>query len=230
MRRAAGVVSVLLGVVLAAAAPVRADQEEECVPRTARELEPWREGLRRFDFSALTAEHAKEAQRIGDSTDVLRFGDRLYLALDGGRLASLKDCRFGDGLKIYLYETYDTKGGFYVVGLREYEDFSYMLVQRRTGTTFRTSTRPLWSPDTNRFVHGQCELMNGPNAVQVVAQTPIGLRVEATIDLPCQGRNCAFSWENATSLSIICRSASQPPVAEESLKLVLRDGAWTVVR
>jgi hypothetical protein len=229
MRRA-GAFCLLLGVLLAASPSARADQDKECAPRTAADLAWMRDDMRRFEAKTLAAERSKEAEKIGGNPEVLRVEDRLFLALDGDRVASLTDCRFGDSLKMHFYESYDTAGGFYVVATHEYEDFAYTLVMKWTGKRFRSASHPVWSPEAKAFVHGRCDMMNDYNIVQIVNPNLGDFRIAATVALPCQGRRCEFSWDSATSLSIVCRSASQPPVAEASFKLVLKDGAWTVVR
>jgi hypothetical protein len=221
----------LLGVLLTATASVRADQKEGCAPQSASDLADWRKLMSLFDAKALADARAKEADRIGDSSNVLRLEDRLFLALSSGRLATLTDCRFGDALQIHLYEMFDTRGGLYVVATHEYEDFAYTLVTKSSGKKFRTLSRPLWSPDAKRFAHGRCDMLNGYNFVQLVNLATSGeLQIAATVDLPCEGRNCDFSWENATSLSVVCRSAVHPAVTDANFKAVLEDGAWKVVR
>ncbi|HYD06102.1 MAG TPA: hypothetical protein VEC60_10270, partial [Reyranella sp.] len=202
----------------------------QCAPHRPADLEPWREGLRTFDSKTLARAREKEAERIADSSDVLRVADRLYLALSPDRLASLTDCRFGDGLKVHLYETYDEKGGFYVVATQEREDFVHTLVMKLTGKTFRALSWPAWSPDGKRFVHGRCDTLNRYDTAQIVRPVGGDLRVEATIDLPCEARNCAFAWESATSLTTTCHAAGQPAATDESFDLVRKDGVWTVVR
>jgi hypothetical protein len=215
---------------LAAAGPVRAESEEQCVPRSPADIASWREALRAFDSEALSTARAKEADRIGENADVLRDQDRLYLALGDDKLTSLTDCRFGDGLTIHLYEDYDKRGDFYVVATQEYEDFVHTLVMKASGKQFRALSWPQWSPDGKRFAHGRCDALNGYDTVQIMQPVDGDLQIEATIEMPCELSNCEFSWESATSLSTTCRPAGQPTAAETSFKLVLKDGAWTVVR
>jgi hypothetical protein len=225
----AGALCVLVGV-LAATAPVRAEPEETCMPRAASDLDSWREMARQSDARTLANLRAREAERIGDSSDVLRLEDRLFLALSGDQLTRLTDCRYGDELKIHLYEAYDKPGGFYVVATHEYEDFSYTLVMKSGGKTFSTLSRPLWSPDAKRFVHGRCDQLNGYDTLQIVSPLADDLQVESTTEMPCELRTCAFAWESATSLSTVCRAEGQAAAAETTFKLVLKDGAWVVVR
>jgi hypothetical protein len=215
---------------LAAAGPVRADAEEQCVPRSPADIESWRDALRQFDSKALAAARTKEAERIGDSADVLRNQDRLYLALGDDKLTSLTDCRFGDAIAIHLYEEYDERGGFYVVATQEYEDFVHTLVLKATGKQFRALSWPQWSPDGKRFAHGRCDALNGYDTVQILQPVDGDLQIEATIEMPCELRNCQFAWESPTSLSTTCHAAGEPAAPEAAFKLVLRDGAWTVVR
>lgn len=216
----------LLGAVPVAPTALCAQPEEACVPRTAEDLQSWREQLRLFDAKMWADERAKEAGRIGDSADVLRIEDKLFLALADDKLVRLTDCRVGDGLKMHLYQDYDARGGFYVIATYEYEDFSYTLVTKAGGKTFSTLSRPLWSPDSRRFVHGRCDMLNGYDTLQIMRPLPGDLQVEAEIEMPCDMRECKFSWESATSLSTVCRSAGQPPVADASFRFVLEGGAW----
>jgi hypothetical protein len=224
-----GVLCLLLGAVLTAPAGLRAEPEEVCVPRTAEDLKAWREDLRLFDAKALADARAAEAGRIGDSTDVLRVEDKLFLALAGGGLVRLTDCRYGDGIQLHLYQGYDARGGFYVVAKHEYEDFSYTLITKADGKTSSTLSRPLWSPDSKRFAHGRCDMLNGYDTLQIVRPIPGDLEDEAAIEMPCDMRSCGFSWESATSLSVVCRSASQPAVGDVSFRFMLEGDAWKKV-
>ncbi|MDP1907837.1 MAG: hypothetical protein Q8K85_06025, partial [Hyphomicrobium sp.] len=81
-----------------------------------------------------TKEWPQEVQRFkGDVPNVARQGDRLRLAVDGGKTIELQDCPYGDTAYQYLYERFDDPGRFYVVRTPAYEDFSYTLVMKRTG-------------------------------------------------------------------------------------------------
>ena len=173
--------------------------------------------LRLFGGFELRSTQGADAAPLGRKVRALLA----YLALSPDRLASLTDCRFGDGLKVHLYETFDEKGEFYVVATQEREDFVHTLVMKLTGKTFRALSWPAWSPDGKRFVHGRCDALNHYDTAQIVRPVDGDLRIEATIDLPCEARNCAFAWQSATSLTTTCHAAGRPAADDESFDLVL---------
>jgi hypothetical protein len=215
--------------VLASAA--QADERGEppppsCAPQFSFHLPGWRRYFEIHPPGAPADELALEARRIGDNPDILRHLDRLYLGLEDEKLAVLIDCAIGgNGYYRYLYERYDALGGFYVVTTYEYEDGYYLLVNRKTGLTFRAFSLPDWSADKKRFLHWRCNAMNGPNELYVMRPTQEGLRTEAAIPLPC-ATNCQVSWQTASAISVSCPDFGD---TIKRYRLVLQDGTWTKV-
>ena len=67
-----------------------------------------------YERENLAREWPQEAQRFrGDVPNVARQGDRLRLAIDGGKAIELQDCPYGDTAYQYLYERFDDPGRFY---------------------------------------------------------------------------------------------------------------------
>lgn len=94
------------------------DEPKACVPNGA----PLGQDHEREN---VTKEWPQESQRFrGDVPNVARQGERLRLAIDGGKVIELQDCPYGDTAYQYLYERFDDPGRFYVVRTPAYEDFS----------------------------------------------------------------------------------------------------------
>ena len=90
-----------------ASAAAQTGEEPRCV-RARRCAQP---GLRARKRQGLAAGGpALQEQRA----DGVAPGDRLRLALDGGKTVELVDCPYGAGAYQYLYERYDQAGRFYV--------------------------------------------------------------------------------------------------------------------
>jgi hypothetical protein len=214
----------------------RADDRGEppppaCAPESADQLRTWREWFGLVPPYRADGELEQEARRIGADVRVLRNADRLYLALEDGKLAVLHDCPLGDGSYRYVYEKHDELGDFYVVRKNDYEDRYYTLVSSKTGRTFKAYSVPDWSFDSRRFVHGRCSAMNGPDTLYIMRRLPEGLlRLEASFPMPCNRPNgvCEFQWETDTAILVSC-TGEQPPRVTDVFRLVLQGETWTQV-
>lgn len=198
-----------------------------CVPHVADDLQVWRQWMKVLGPDWMVEQRAAEARRIGDDPSVFRHLDRLYLALDDGRLTTLVDCSFGNGMYVYQYERYDDVGRFYIVGKGEYEDFSYVLVSKKDGLTSQAYSLPAWSQDQKHFAHGRCSAMNGPDTVSIVDVDQDLLRTEATFNLPCSLGSCMFKWEDSATLLATCAGEAGKPMP--TLRVARKERTWSIV-
>ena len=98
-----------------------------------------------------------ERARIKEfSSHAKRDGDTLYLSMKSGAdvgLADSKDCEASpDTCKGYQFLNYFETKGFYLVYVRHYEGFDYIMVSDETGDIQSISDFPQFSPDNERFV------------------------------------------------------------------------------
>lgn len=176
------------------------------VPDAARAQEPWTwpdgcvaknwsevEGFRNWINHTRrdnNLDWAEERSRWSGRGDVWRWLDRLYLAIDGGRVVSLVDCPFTDSLYLYRYEKYDEVGRFHIVGVRFYEDLLYALVMKKAGKIVAIPELPVWSPDRMRFASGVCSLPNSQDEIAISRVLPEGLKMEIEAHMPCGMGDC----------------------------------------
>ena len=100
-----------------ALAQAMGEKAKTCVPNGAPPGAEYERGNQ-------TREWPEEAQRFrSDAPNVARQGDRLRLAIDGGKSVDLQDCPYGDSAYQFLYERFDDPGRFYVVRTPAHEDF-----------------------------------------------------------------------------------------------------------
>ena len=197
-----------------------------CVPKDWDELTSWREWMSHTP-PPNARNWQQEAPRIGNKTAAWRYLDRLYLGLDGGKVATLTDCPLGDNLRLYLYERYDEAGGFHVVRTLYYEDHTYALIMRKTGLMFTVPAAPIWSPDRTRFAYGVCDLMNAKDDIAIMKVAGDGLQTESAGHMPCGMGNCALVWENASTLAATCTEAADQGGKRQVMRLVRHDDKWT---
>lgn len=175
-----------------------------------------------------TKEWPQEARRFrSDVPNVARQGDRLRLAIDGGKTAELQDCPYGDTAYQYLYERFDDPGRFYVVRTPAYEDFSYTLVMKRTGRLFTVYGAPVWSSDKSRFLSVACSLLPERGTLSVYKPSDDGLAVEAEIALPCAMESCSARWDFQYWISVSCTPRDETgKKGTEFVVLRGNDGKW----
>src|SRR4051812_12194945 len=171
-----------------------------CVPKNWNDVETWREW--NSQMRPANAENwAKEAPRLANNRDAWRWLDRLYVAVEGGKVATLVDCQFGDDLHFYIYDRYDEAGGFHIVRVYFYEDHLYALVMRSTGKIFAIPNLPIWSPDRTRFAYGICDQMNAKDDIAIMRVAAGGLSAEIAGHMPCGTGGCKLVWEGNTTLN-----------------------------
>jgi hypothetical protein len=175
-----------------------------------------------------TKEWPQEAQRFrGDAPSVARQGDRLRLAIDGGKVVELQDCPYGDTAHQYLYERFDDPGRFYVVRTPAYEDFSYTLVMKRTGRLFTVHGAPVWASDKSRFLTVACSLLPERGTLSIHKPSDDGLAVEAEIVLPCAMESCSARWDFQSWISVSCAPRDEPgKKGTEFVVIRGNDGKW----
>jgi hypothetical protein len=175
-----------------------------------------------------TKEWPEEALRFrGDLPNVSRRGDRLRLAIDGGKVTELQDCPYGDTAYQYLYERFDDPGRFYVVRTPAYEDFSYALVMKRTGRLFTVYGAPVWASDKSRFLTVACSLLPERGTLTVHAPSGEGLATEAEIPLPCALESCSARWDFQSWISVSCTPRDE--TGKKGTEFVVirgSDGKW----
>ncbi len=187
-----------------ALAQVTGEEAKVCVPNGAP---PSQE----YERENQAREWPQEAQRIrGDVPNVARQGDRLRLAIDGGKLVELQDCPYGDTAYQYLYERFDDPGRFYVVRTPAHEDFSYTLVMKRTGRLFTVYGAPVWASDKSRFLTVACSLLPERGALTVYTPSGDGLATEAEFPLPCATESCSARWDFQSWISVSCTPRDEP--------------------
>jgi hypothetical protein len=181
-----------------------------------------------YERENVTKEWPQEAQRFrGDAPNVTRRGDRLRLAIDGGRTVELQDCPYGDTAYQYLYERFDDPGRFYVVRTPAYEDFSYTLVMKRTGRLFTVYGAPVWASDKSRFLTVACSLLPERATLTIQAPSGDGLATEAEIPLPCMMESCSARWDFQSWISVSCTPRDE--AGKKGTEFVVmrgNDGKW----
>jgi hypothetical protein len=181
-----------------------------------------------YERENTTTEWPQEAQRFrGDVPNVARQGDRLRLAIDGGKAIELQDCPYGDTAYQYLYERFDDPGRFYVVRTPAYEDFSYTLVMKRTGRLFTVYGAPVWASDKSRFLTVACSLLPERATLTIQAPSGDGLATEAEIPLPCMMESCSARWDFQSWISVSCTPRDQ--TGKKGAEFVVmrgNDGKW----
>ncbi len=214
------VVLLLPGIALAQNAGVEA---KACAPSGA--LDPG------YERESLASEWPQEAQRLrADVPNVSRQGDRLRLAIDGGKAIELQDCPYGDAGYRYLYERYEDPGRFYVVRRSGLDDFGYALVMKRTGRLFAVHGVPVWASDKTRFLTVACSLQPSRGALSIFAPSGDGLTTEADIALPCATESCSARWDFESWISIAC--TPRDDTSRKGREFVLmrgKDGKWSVL-
>lgn len=179
-----------------------------CAPKDWDTIRSWKEWIEHTPPDN-AANWAAEAKRIGASKDVWRYHDRLYLALDGGKVFTMPDCPFTDGLRLHVYEGYDPKGGFYLVHTHMYEDYAVALVMRKTGTMYYVPALPVWSPDGTRFAYAHCSVMADAEDVSILRLQGDSLHKEYTAKIPCGLGDCKLEWDTASNLRATCDQAGE---------------------
>lgn len=205
----------------AALAQATGGEPKACVPNGAL---PTQE----YERESQTKEWPQEAQRFrGDVPNVARQGDRLRLAIDGGKAVELQDCPYGDTAYQYLYERFDDPGRFYVVRTPAYEDFSYTLVMKRTGRLFNVYGAPVWASDKSRFLSVACSLLPERGTLSIHKPSDDGLAVEAEIALPCAMESCSARWDFHSWISVSCTPRDETgKKGTEFVVLRGNDGKW----
>ena len=175
-----------------------------------------------------TKEWPQEARRFsGDVPNVARQGDRLRLAIDGGKSVELQDCPYGDTAYQYLYERFDDPGRFYVLRKPAFDDFSYTLVMKRTGQLFTVYGAPVWASDKARFLSVACSLQPERGMLTIYASSGEGLTPEAEIPLPCNLQSCSARWDFQSWISVSCTQRDEPSKkATEFVVMRGNDGKW----
>jgi hypothetical protein len=175
-----------------------------------------------------TKEWPQEARRFsGDVPNVARQGDRLRLAIDGGKWVELQDCPYGDTAYQYLYERFDDPGRFYVIRKPAHEDFSYTLVMKRTGKLFTVYGAPVWASDKSRFLSVACSLLPERGTLTIYAASGEGLAPEAEVPLPCSTHSCSARWDFQSWISISCAPRDEPGrKGTEFVVMRGNDGKW----
>lgn len=205
----------------AALAQMTGEELKACVPNGAP---PSQE----YERENQTKEWPEEARRFkGDVPNVARRGDRLRLAIDGGKAVELQDCPYGDTAYQYLYERFDDPGRFYVIRTPAYEDFSYTLVMKRTGRQFTVYGAPVWASDKSRFLSVACSLLPERGTLSIYKPSDEGLAAEAEIALPCAMESCSARWDFQSWISVSCTPRDEAgKKGTEFVVLRGNDGKW----
>jgi hypothetical protein len=197
-----------------------------CTPKNWNDVETWREWTNHTPIDN-GANLAEERPRYAHNRDVWRHLDRLFIAVDGGRVVTLTDCPFTDSMYFYLYEGYDENGGFHVVRTAFYEDHVFALMMRKTGRLIEIPGRPVWSPDKARFAYGVCDLLNDKDDVAIMSVADGGLRTEIKGHMPCGLGSCRLIWENNDTLAAVCEEKTEQETKRNVLRLSRRGERWT---
>lgn len=181
-----------------------------------------------YERKSRTENWPQEVQRLrADVPNVSRQGDRLWLAIDGGKAIELQDCPYGDTGYQYLYERYDDPGRFYVVRTPGWEDFAYTLVMKRTGRLFTVHGVPVWASDKTKFLTVACSLQPARGTLSIFAPSDDGLATEAEIELPCATESCSARWDFQSWISVACTPRGDTSKKGKEFVLMRgKDGVW----
>lgn len=196
-----------------------------CAPRNWNEVETWRDWISHTPPDN-TANWAEEAPRIAAARGVWRWLDKLFIVVEGGKVTTLTDCPFSDGMYFYIYERYDAAGRFHVVRTQFYEDHVFALVMTRTGRLIDIPGRPIWSPDKARFAYGVCDLLNGKDSLAIMHPTEEGVTAEIEATIPCGLGDCKLAWENAGALTATCPNSGDEGNEPRRVRYVRRGEQW----
>ncbi len=196
-----------------------------CRPKNWNEVESWRDWASHTPVDN-TAKWAEEKQRWVNNRDVWRWLDKLFIAVEGGKVVTLTDCPFGDEMYVYLYDHYDEAGGFHLVQTLFYEDHLYTLVMRKTGRLIDLPGRPIWSPDKARFAYGVCDLLNGKDNLAILRSTGEGVKAELETTIPCGLGDCQLAWESPTALTATCLKSGDQGNERKRVRYTRQADKW----
>lgn len=196
-----------------------------CVPKNWSEVEAWREWSSHTP-PANAENWVEEKTRYANDPDVWRHLDRLFLAVEDGKVVTLTDCPFTDDMYVYLYETYDAVGGFHVVRTIFYEDHVYALVMRKTGKIIDIPGLPKWSPDRKRFAYGVCDVLNAKEEFAILRPEGDGLEVEFEAAIPCGLGDCELAWESPVALTATCLKAGEVGKERKRVRYTRQGDTW----
>lgn len=196
-----------------------------CAPRNWNEVETWRDWASHTP-PANKQNWAEEKTRWVNDRGVWRYLDRLFIVVEGGKVATLADCPFGDEMYFYVYENYDESGKFHVVRTVFYEDHVFALVMRKTGKLIDIPGRPIWSPDKARFAYGACDLLNGKDNLAILRPTGEGVKVETEANIPCGLGDCELKWESASALTATCLKSGDQGNERKRVRYVRQGEKW----
>ncbi len=196
-----------------------------CKAETWTDVEKWREWNGHTPPDNATR-WAEESPRYANDRDVWRVLDRLYIAIAGGKVLTLSDCAYGDGLHFYIYERWDQAGEFHIVRTYFYEDHLYALIMRKTGKVYTVPGRPIWSPDRTRFAYSVCDLLNGKEEFAVLSMSDDRPKEETKVQLPCTLGDCKLVWEGNTMVSATCEDPQGKGGKRQVVRLTRKGDGW----
>jgi hypothetical protein len=173
---------------------------------------------------------AKQINRFSDK--VSRNNGALLLKLASGSSITLTNSgRNNERLKVYWFITYYQHTGYFLVQVRGWEGFAYLVINASSGEILRLSGVPIISRDLRRFVVTSMDLEAGyrPNRIAVFRFEDEGIKQEFSKDYTASGPSGAL-WINNTVITYFentSRDGGQT-LNKQPVNLELKGGEWRI--
>lgn len=179
------------------------------------------------------AREAERIERFGQTKNVVRDDDNLYIYVDPtapARDGTVFTTIWGvDPAAQYFYLAYDEAAQFHIVGAGGTDLPFLYLISARTGLAYQAfgAGEPVFSPDKRRFLSLGFQGMGCTAGVAIYRFDDNKPFQEMRYDLGCDAP-CTQEWLSATEARVQCRSGSGGTTSEH--RLTLSDGAWRSTR
>ena len=171
---------------------------------------------------------AKQINRFSDKVRRNKGGLQLKLA-SGSSLTLTNSSRKDERLKVYWFMTYYPHMGYFLVQVRGWEGFAYLMINTSSGEILRLSGVPIVSRDLKRFVVTSMDLEAGyrPNRIAVFRFQDGGIEQEWSKDYVSSGPSGAL-WINNTLITYFENTSADggQTLLKQPVNLQLMDGEW----
>jgi hypothetical protein len=174
---------------------------------------------------------AKQINRFSDK--VSRNNGDLKLKLASGSLITLTNSgRNNERLKVYWFITYYQHTGYFLVQVRGWEGFAYLMINASSGEILRLSGVPIISRDLKRFVVTSLDLEAGyrPNRIAVFRFEDEGIKQEWSKDYTASGPSDAV-WINNSVITYSENTSKDngQTLNKKPVSLQLKEGEWKIL-